>query len=162
MITKLKGINYPVLIGAALVIPGFFLTWIGVGESKALHLSGFQLALNFGSAYYAAALLPALAIVVAVLAFTKPRIAAWVSAATGATAIVWGLIEMARFLADAFHMGLGITVLGCLVMFAGGIFTRRFGKPKAAKEDAVDEAESARTSPLNRAPKREKSIGEQR
>ncbi len=146
---RVKRMNLVVLAGSILVIGGFFSSWIGFELGQ---FSGFRLALEasrFGPQYSAAFLLPIMALVSALLSLKYKRISAGVATFTGAAAISWGVFEAARFLYNITFAGLWLTLVGCMVLFAGGLVTGQWTRTKEVVEAeleaeiAADEAEEA-------------------
>lgn len=139
-----KQINWPVLVASIVLLGGFFVPWFQLGNgADARVIAGYSigsLAAEHGGGYYAALLLPLLAVGMAVAAVKKPNVASWIAIATGATLLAWGIFEIARFLYLQTFFGLWITVAGAMLAAFGGALTWRRAHVLVAQAKAAAKA----------------------
>ncbi len=135
--------NIFALVGSVLLLVGFFLNWVELDpeEGPIGGLGMATLAATQGGFYYAAYALPVLAIALAALSFKKPRLSSALSIAVGGLLILWGVVEVARFLYQQTFAGLWLSVLGAAVMLLGGLWSWKRTKPKKAAKKKPEPAQ---------------------
>jgi hypothetical protein len=142
-----KRINWPVLVASLVLLGGFFVPWLQIGDGESARvIAGYSigsLAAVHGSGYYAAFLLPLLAVGMGVAAVKKPNVASWIAIATGASLLAWGLFEIARFLYLQTFFGLWIMVAGAMLAAFGGALTWRRAHVLVAQAKAAAKAAKA-------------------
>ncbi|MEZ4376496.1 MAG: hypothetical protein AB7K71_01315 [Polyangiaceae bacterium] len=118
-----------VLLGAGLVLVGFFMAWFGFSFGPAsISISGWQIAKvasQRGAQYYAIYLLPLGALIAGFLALTNRRGAAKVALLVGGVFLLWSLAEVLLLLWRTTFLGLWLTLLGAGVLFFAGLLAKR-------------------------------------
>ena len=121
--------NVGVLVGAVLILVGFCLGWFGIrGFGGGVFVNGWQVldfARSRGAVYVLLYLLPLGALGAALLAFVNRRLAGALATVAGGAFIAWGAFEAVRLLWHTTFLGLWLTLLGAVVLFAAGLATRR-------------------------------------
>ena len=121
--------NLGVLLGAVLVLVGFFLGWIGLDVGPAsFSMSGYQiarLAKEQGVHYYAMYLLPVAAVLSGLVALADKKAAAMVGMLVGGAFLSWAAFELFRLLWRTTLVGLWLCLFGCIVLFVAGAATRK-------------------------------------
>ncbi len=147
---KWKEINWAALVGAVMLLVGFFLSWVRVEDIDS-PLGGWELGLHvakFGEAYYAAYAVPVLAVLLGVLAVKKPRWSTFLGLLMGFTALGWGMFEVVRLLYARTFAGLWVSVGGAALLFVAGLLSvrkaRAAKKKSAGNEDESTKRESAK------------------
>ncbi|MBW2528875.1 MAG: hypothetical protein JRI23_32165 [Deltaproteobacteria bacterium] len=120
--------NIWVLIGAACVLAGFCLGWVGLrGLGGGMFVNGWQV-LSFakerGVVGWSLYLLPVGALAAGLAAWIDRRVAATIAMVVGAGLLCWGGFELLRMLYHTTFAGLWTTVFGALVLLVAGVETR--------------------------------------
>ncbi len=125
----MKRHNFGILLGASLVIVGFFFGWLGLSYGgKSFSISGWEvakLAHQRGWHYYLLYALPVGSLLAAVAALKDRQAAARLGTWLGGAFVLWGAVELARFLYMTTFLGLWLTVAGTVTLLAVGLATRR-------------------------------------
>jgi hypothetical protein len=120
--------NLGVLVGAGMVLLGFFLGWIGLrGFGGGVFVTGWQvleLARTRGAPYFLLYLFPIGAAVAAFAALVDRRLAATLGVVVGGAFVAWGAFELLRVLWHTTFLGLWLTLLGALILLGAGLATR--------------------------------------
>lgn len=121
--------NLGVLVGAVLVVVGFFLGWVGLDVGPAsFSMSGYQiarLAKEHGAVYYAMFLLPVGAVLAGLVALADKQAAAKLGMLVGGAFTSWAAFELFRLLWRTTLLGLWLCLFGCIVLFVAGAATKK-------------------------------------
>jgi hypothetical protein len=119
--------NKPVLVGALLVLVGFFFGWFGLKMSgRAFSISGWEvarIAKERGAVYYLIYLLPVGALLAGLMALSDRAKAGRIATVVGGSFLAWSIFEVARVLYHTTFLGLWLTLAGALVLLLGGLTT---------------------------------------
>jgi len=121
---KKQEMNVPIMIGAVLVVLGFFFGWFGSSRHAATGWDVAGVVKRAGGVYYLIYLLPVGALLAAVVSLVNRKAGATMGIIVGGGFTGWAAFEMVRFLYTVTCGGLWITVSGCLVLLIGGLLTR--------------------------------------
>ncbi len=120
--------NIGVLAGAALVLVGFCMGWLGLrGLGAGVFIDGWQLISTMksrGVAFYALYLLPVGAIAALLASFFHRRLAANLGVWVGGGFFVWALFELVYLLWRTTFAGLWLTAFGAMVLVLAGLSSR--------------------------------------
>ncbi|MEZ4221773.1 MAG: hypothetical protein R3B13_12650 [Polyangiaceae bacterium] len=124
----MKRMNVGVLVGAALVLVGFCMGWLGLrGFGAGVFIDGWQLIAAMkkrGAPFYALYLLPVGAVAALLASFFNRRLAANLALCVGGGFFTWALFEFVHLLWRTTFAGLWLTAFGALILLLAGLTTR--------------------------------------